>query len=268
MHKLIFTLVFSLVITGCTNGYNRYYTSTVSVNDIKTYRDTIPSINPEVIKIKSRNDIPAIIDEQWKNGYIGIGYSEFYSSIYWDLIRSESRAISQGIDVSADRVFICDPLLNSSTTSVIPISTPTSNTAYTTGTIYGYGGSLNYNSTTTIAGVNTSHVPYTSNEYSFCAGYFVKENTRLVVFGILPRELTNDEKSKMNTNKGVAVRLVKYNTPAYEHDILVNDIIMKIDDIFLDYVTYRSVIESYKHRQIKVTLIRNGETIIKTIQLN
>lgn len=267
MHKLIFTLIFSIAITGCTNGYNKYYIKTADLNDIKVYRENPPPKNPEVIKISNRADIPSIIDNQWKNGYIGIGYSEFQSSIYWDLIQSESRAITQGIDVSAERIFVCEPILSSTSTTSIPISTPTTNTAYTSGNIYGDGGNLNYNSITTANGVNTTYVPYTINTYSFCAGYFIKENPTSVVFGVLPRELTNDEKNKVNTNKGVAVRMIKYNSPAYEYDMLVNDIILKIDDVVLDIANYKYLIESYKHKKVNLTIVRNNETFIKTIQL-
>lgn len=82
------------------------------------------------------------------------------------------------------------------------------------------------NSTTTTYGSQTSHVPMTFNRYEFGAAYFVKKK---FTFGANYRDLTNEERAALQSNSSIYVDSVVNDTPAFRNDLLVGDIIAKLD---------------------------------------
>ena len=70
-----------------------------------------------------------------RHGYALIGYSSFSSGHR----ESESNAVNQGERVEADIVVVIDPRYTDSVTTSVPLTPPTSQTSYTTGTANAYG---------------------------------------------------------------------------------------------------------------------------------
>jgi hypothetical protein len=262
MKKLAIVFV-AMAVTACASGYSQFYT-------------TIPGATPEVIAQVRAAPAPAVplVDhsptvpnpEQYARlGYVPIGYSSFNSGRN----ESEKNAIAQGQQVGADLVVIVNPSYTGSVTSQLPLTTPTTSTSYTTGsaTAYGSGGTVTAfgNSTTTTHGSQTTYIPMTVNRYDYGAVYFVK---RSYIFGANWRDLTNDERSALQSNSGVYVITVVNDTPAFRNDVLAGDIILKIDgQTIYGQQAASDALGNKRGQAITLTIFRNGQTIEKTIQL-
>ena len=182
---------------------------------------------------------------------------------------SEDSAVRQAQEVAADLVLILNPKYTGSVTSSVPITTPNTTTSYSTGTATAYGPrgtATAYGSgTTTTYGTTTNYVPITVHRSDFGAIYFVKQKFNL---GIFPRELSDSERQDLQSNKGVAVKIVVDGTPAYNSDILVGDIITMIDGaVVSNPQSFSQLLRERKGKLIKLSLIRRNQHIEKEIQL-
>jgi hypothetical protein len=205
-------------------------------------------------------------DQYARLGFTAIGYSSFNSG----RSESEKNAIAQGQKVGADLVVIVNPSYTGSVTSQLPITTPTTSTSYTTGsaTAYGPGGPVTAygNATTTTYGSKTTYIPMTVNRYDFGAVYFVKIT---YAFGANWRELTNEERSALQSNSGVYITAVVNDTPAFRNDILAGDIITKIDGqpIYGEQAASDALAKK-RGQTVKLTRFRNGQFMEKSVTLN
>lgn len=99
----------------------------------------------------------------------------------------------------------------------------------------------------------------------FGAAYFVK---RKWSFGLEPRELTDQERQALQSNRGVAVRLIVDGTPAFDADILVGDLLTEIDGVpITSLASFGALLDERSGNRISVTLVRNGTRLVKGVQL-
>ena len=123
-----------------------------------------------------------------------------------------------------------NPRYTGSVTTSIPITTPTSSTSYTSSnaTAYGTGGSATAygNSTTTTYGNKTTYIPITVNRVDYGAVFFVKQRFR---FGAFTRDLSDAERRDLQSNQGAAVEVIVDDSPAFDADILVGDIVTALN---------------------------------------
>jgi hypothetical protein len=261
--KLITVALLVLGLAGCASGYRQFYT-------------VVPGATPEVIakiRVTPPPERPLIEhsptfpppDVYLRRSYIAIGYSSFNSGHK----ESEKNAIAQGQKVGADLVVIVNPSFTGSVTSQIPITTPTTETSYTSGTAtaYGSGGSATAygNSTTTTYGTRTNYIPMTVNRFDYGAVYFVK---RSFVFGALWRDLSNEERAVLQSNSGVYVTSVVNDTPAFRNDVLAGDIIVKIDgQLIYGQQAASDALTNKRGQDVGLTIFRNGQFIEKHVKL-
>ena len=261
--KKTITLLCILSLCGCVSGYSQFYTQ-------------VPGATPEVIQESRANPPPQTplvnhsptvpeSDIYLREGYIPIGYSFFNSG----RAEPEKNAILQGQKVKADLVVIVNPSFTGSVTSQVPITTPTTQTSNTTGTatIVGAGSPVTVygNSSTTTYGSKTNYIPVTVNRYDYGAVYFIKRKFSL---GVNWRDLTNEERSTLQSNSGLYVTAVVNNTPAFRNDILVGDVILQIDDekVYGQEIA-SSILGNKLGQEIELTIYRNGEIIQKRLIL-
>lgn len=224
--KSLAVLIVALLV-GCASGYQQFYRQAPGVNaeELAAIRVAPPPATPTVerVPVRAAKDI---VDAYERRGFVLIGSASFNTG------RSENdaAAVEQARRVGADLVVIMDPTYTGTVTTSIPMTTPTTSTSYTTGsaTAYGAGGTVTArgNSTTTTYGSQTTYVPFSVNRMDYSAGYFVK---RRWLFGAMWRDLTASERQELQSNKGVAVRLVVEGTPAFLADILPDDIILAVN---------------------------------------
>lgn len=260
--KAILIGLLGVTLPACASNYAKYYSP-------------VPDLTPEVIasnRVAPPPTVPLVehttIPDRGpyvRRGYVPIGYSSFYS-IHNE---TEQGAIAQGQKVGADLVVIVNPSYSGSVTSHVPITTPTTSTSHTSGsaTAIGSGGTATAfgNSTTTTYGSQTSYVPMTVNRYDYGAAYFVKWR---FILGAIWRDLTDDERTTLQSNSGVYIESVANDTPAFRSDVLAGDILVKIDGVAVYGKQAASDMMTQKRGQeVELALVRRGQLIEKRVRL-
>jgi hypothetical protein len=264
VHRL--TFLFLALLAGCTSGYAQFYRSAngATPEAISAYRANPPPKTPRLEHAGGANG-QAIAEAYARHGYMLVGYSSFNSGQR----QSDTGAIEQGERVGADIVVVIDPRYTGSISTSVPLTTPTTQTSYTTGTAtaYGTGGTATAygNATTTTYGQQTTYIPMTVHRFDYGALYFVM---RHIVFGANIRELNDEERKAMQSNRGVYVLSVVDGSPAYRDDILPGDIIVSIAGQPVYGVKGEiDLILQHKGQSVDVALTRGGQIISKSVQL-
>lgn len=126
-------------------------------------------------------------------------------------------------------------------------------------TAYGTGTSTTY-------GTTTNYVPITVHRSDYGAVYFIKQKFTL---GASFRDLSDSERQELQTNRGAVIRLVVDDTPAFNADLLVGDVVTEIDGVAVS--SWQTLVELIRERTGKtviLSLLRRGQKIRKTLQLN
>lgn len=261
MRAALTVLVLALLVAGCatTNGYRDFYTGTPGVYP---ERSAPPPSEPLVARAAG---FEGIAEAYARKGYAPIGHSSFSSG----RDERESDAIEVGKEVGADLVVLINPEYAGSETTSIPITTPTSTTSHTSGTAtaYGAGGTTTAygNATTTTYGSKTTYVPMTVHRYEYGAVYLVKYR---YILGARWRDLTDDERRELQTNRGVYVMSVVDGSPAYESDVLPGDVIVAIDGkVASGGDGFNSLVQANRGRAVELTIARQGKVISKSVSL-
>ncbi len=266
--KLMFTLLgvgALLSAAGCANGYREFYTPAAGATPeaISATRASAPPPLPAIERAPFGNT-DALLAEYGKRGFLVIGESSFNTGKRV----SDDDALKQGQAVGADLVLVFLPQYTGSVTSSVPITTPTTNTSYTTAnaTAYGPGGPVSAygNATTTTYGSNTTYVPITVNRSDYGAIYFVKGRFRI---GAFVRNLNDLERQLLQTNQGVVVMTIVNDSPAYKADILPGDMIIAMDgERVTNQEGFTRMAAERKGRMINFSLVRQGRVIEKNVQ--
>lgn len=263
MRAILMLLV--LLISGCaTNGYAKFYTSAPGVTPeiIASNRSAPPPAEPQVARAA---EFDGLIDAYARKGYAAVGISSFSSG------RNErdGDAIEQGKKIGADLVVVINPAYVGSQTTAIPITIPTTTTSQTSGTATAYGtegtATAYGNSTTTTYGSRTTYVPMTVNRYEFGALYFVKRRYSL---GANYRDLTDEERRQLQSNRGAYVISVIDDSPAYESDILPGDVIVALNGQAANgHDGLSDLVKASEGRAVELTIIRQGVRLSKSVSL-
>jgi S1-C subfamily serine protease len=105
----------------------------------------------------------------------------------------------------------------------------------------------------------------TVNRYNYGAVYFIK---RTYILGADLRDLTNEERAKLQSNSGLFVTAVVNDTPAFRNDVLAGDIIVKIDgQPIYGKQAASDALESKRGQEVSFTIFRNDQFIEKTFKL-
>ena len=261
------TLLVALLLSGCVSGYQQFYKPVREATPEVIARTRVgpPPANPIVERAQPASP-ETITNAYTRRGYAVIGHASFNSGRR----ESDEAAIQQGRDVGADLVLILNPRYTGSVTTSIPITTPTTSTAYSSGsaTAYGAGGPVTVlgSGTTTTYGTSTTYVPMTVHRSDYAAVYFVKRKWML---GASLRDLNDDERQELQTNRGVIVRAIVDSSPAYNADILVGDVIVAVGGAAVsDQRSLDALLEPHRGREVKVTVLRRGQRIENSVNLN
>ena len=264
--QLTLLMATSLVIAGCAGRYEDFYTPAPGVTpELIAANRVSPAPEEPLIERSEFGDIKQIIADYYKRGFVSIGSSMFNSGEG----ASEHQALAQGSAVGADLVLVFYPRYTDSVTSSVPITTPTTSTSYATGsaTAYGPGGPVTAygNVLTTTHGTNTTYVPMTVNRSDYGAVFFVKYRNK---FGVSVRNLNDLERQALQTNQGVAVEVIVDDSPAFRADILPGDFIVSIDnEKVANHEGFSRLIDAHSGQAITVTLVRQGQVLVKKVTL-
>jgi hypothetical protein len=262
----ILVLILIVALSGCANQYKQFYrpVNTDALNRAYQNREHAPLANPLVERVSPAEN-PQVLERYARKGYAFIGYSSFNSGKQEGI----NSAIAFAKEIQADLVVVSDPQFTGSQTTVVPVTTPTSTTSFSSGTAsaYGSGGVVNvYGSgVTTTYGSFTSMVPVTVNRMDYSAAFFVKMKVR---FGAFFRDLNDDERRAMQTNKGSVIRLVVDGSPAFSADLLAGDVITAVNGAQIESTPdLMSTIESQRGQKLILKINRGGSVIEKFVLL-
>jgi len=248
------------VFSGCINPYGQFYTDyTGGVNVLENPNIIAPTDKPKLIQGSNiENDETRMLED----GYSLIGVSSFNAANV-----NQNSATEQAKKVHADTVIVYSQYTETVSGSM-PLTVPNTQTTYHSGNIYGSGGGFaNYSGTSTTYGTQTTYVPYNIRRYDYLATYWVKHN--LPRLGIYFEDLTDELRKKVESNKGVYIIAVMKDSPAFNADLLKDDIIRKLNNTeIIDKKHFANLIAENKGQRIELEIFRNEKTIIKQIQLN
>lgn len=267
IYKICIGFAIPILLSGCASGYNQFYrpANGMTPESIAQMRTAPPPSTPLVVRIPAINGAAAT-NAYSKRGYILIGSAEFNSS----RAESEHSAIEQGKAVGADLVVILNPQYTGSESSIVPITIPTTTTTYSTGSAsaYGRGGLVTaYGSgTSTTYGTTTNFIPVTIHKTNYGAGYFIKQK---FVIGAQFRDLNDEERKKLQTNKGAIIDLIADESPAFKADLLLGDIAISLDGVaILNTNQLSELILQHRGNRIMLGLLRDGRSINLPVHLN
>jgi|WetSurMetagenome_2_1015567.scaffolds.fasta_scaffold87892_1 hypothetical protein len=108
----------------------------------------------------------------------------------------------------------------------------------------------------------TTYVPQTTEYYDFAATYWGK--LKPSIFGVLVTALDDEARQRIQSNRGVVIRAVVKNTPAFTADLLRYDVITRFagEDITDPDQFFDTVVRN-AGRKVDVEINRNG--VVKTI---
>lgn len=264
--KPLVILVCVLATAGCASGYSQFYQSNPGATP-ELIAETRAGPAPVIPVLDRSGDTPEAIAEAYaRHGYGVIGFSSFNGAAG----QSEQGAVEQGAKVGADVVVVISPQYTGTRSTVIPITTPTSQTSYTTGsaTAYGSGGTayVSGSATTTTYGSQTNYIPMHTDRYDYGALYLVK---RKYVLGANWRDLTDEERQEIQSNRGLYILSVVNGTPAFNSDILPGDILLEVNDQGVVSQEQASAqISALAGQEVNLTIYRKGQRIRKVVRLS
>lgn len=253
-----------LFLVGCaSNPYKEFYNDNTEGKELNTLNVIVTGLEPKVI---SGNNPDEDYKKMIEDGFAMIGYSSFTAGGI-----DQNDAVKFARDLKADIVIIYSKFLNTVSGSM-PISTPTTQTTYSTANATAYGSNGTYanaygSGTSTTYGNQTNYVPFSVNRYNHGAQYWIK--AKPPIFGVTYKDLSEEKRQEISSNKGVEIEIVIKNSPAFIADFLVGDIIKKMNDIEINQKEdFSNAITTLAGQKVSVELLRNGKNIKKTVTMN
>lgn len=252
-------------VAGCVNPYvnNFRYLPGVTPELIAAKRALPPPVVPEVVE---GTDLKSDLASQEADGYLPTGYSDFSAAPGFV---PRDGALKQGAAIGADRILVFSRYQGNVNT-VIPITTPTSQTTYYNGTATAYGSNGSsataYGSgSATTYGTQTQYFPISISRYEFVAIYLIKVK---LWFGALYKAVTPEQAQEVGTVDALQLTAVVHGTPAAEAGLLPGDIVTEVDHApFGDADDFKSKIQADSGRSASLTIVRDGETLQKQVVL-
>ena len=250
-----------LCVCGCVNPYAKYYTDLTQGEPYVNQPNYEFSDNVKVFGSDNQQDDAIKLLE---DGFVCIGTSAFYAK---DL--STERAIAQARDVKASVVLISKTYRNTES-GVVPLTLPTSQTSYNSfsGNAYGTSGNTSFSGsgTTTTYGTQTTYLPYSNTFYNYAATFWIKQKTARL--GARFRDLNDNEKKSLGSNKGVVITAVVKGGAAYEADILKGDIVKSVDGTPIqDTQSFRGALAQREGAQVTFSILRDDKEMTKQVKL-
>jgi C-terminal processing protease CtpA/Prc len=122
-------------------------------------------------------------------------------------------------------------------------------------------------SITTSRGPETVYVPQQVDYFEHSATFWRK--VERPIFGASVRDLSDEQKKKLETNRGLVVRSLVIDSPAYAADILKDDVILRFDGEGVPSAKrfYEDLLRK-AGKTVPVSILRGNKTIEKKVTLN
>lgn len=254
MRNWLVLILAAVVLAGCANGYAKFY------KPVPEGALTIPS-QEEPVVFAGSGDPKQDVAQMFVESYGLVGVSEFNGAA-----QKHAGAIAQAKKVGANRI-ILDSKYRNTQSGVMPMTTPTVSTAYTSGTVYGgVGSSARYSGMTTMYGSETTYIPYSVDRFDQRALYFAPLPRKGV--GIQFILATNETRQAAGTNKGYQIMLIRRGSPAFRADFLPGDLVVMIGgrDI-VEPRDYRAALVLSQGQDTEFVLYRGATRLVKQMRI-
>jgi membrane-associated protease RseP (regulator of RpoE activity) len=153
---------------------------------------------------------------------------------------------------------------------IADVLNPPKTTTTTSGTIYGSGGSVGYNQTSTTTAPPTRKQPRTVEEsyvrYDQLAMFWAKAKPRRL--GVDLRDLDDDDRMRLGGNRGMRVDAVVKGSPAFLGDMLRGDIVTAIDDVPIRQESdVTAFLAQHSGKEVSVHVVRRDEKMTLRVRL-
>lgn len=254
--------VLCILLGGChTNPYKEYFVPELTPETDEKYLVYLREGEEPVLE--RTDDLKNAIYGALASEYVCVGHSGFIGTP-----RAIGLIAEQAKNIRATHVIYNITYADTrSHVSAIPV--PDYQVTRTNGSVSPlFGPSIDYQESTTTT--RTKYIPYTYHidRYDQCAYFFVKSLAR-ARFGVWTKDLTNEERERIGQNNGARITLVMYDRPAFNANVLKNDILLKINDIDIrDSRHAGDIMQNYPGRKITFTVFRKNKKIVIPIVLD
>lgn len=261
MRKLTILMAIVLLLSGCARlerhvaSLDRHYTEYINLEEAGNILENPVTLNQ--CSAETVSDINYSSKKLAEDGYLLVG--EVFMNLGGPHISAAPKKHCGNI--GAERVLYSATLI-SSTANSMTIMTP--QTSYSKTTYQGQLGNYVGSSSTAFTQQVPKHINWRTNTYGIRVTYWVKGKPP--IFGAYYSELTDDVIYVSETNSGAYVHTVVDDSPAFKNNIIIGDVITKVDDTVI--VTPENLTnELYKKagNEVVIQLIRKGKP--KTISL-
>jgi hypothetical protein len=241
-------LVAGSLLTGCAvNPFEKYYVD--RSGGPEAARKAGVKVFSEPPKLTHGTKSDADLQTMWGEGYALLGVSAFNGKEFPDEL-----ALEQATKIGATRVIVYSKYTNTEQ-GAAPMVLP-SIVGITAGAI-----------SSTIVGATTTMVPVSQRRYDQGATYWAPSPPGII--GVNARDLTPEERAKLQSNKGVFIFSIKKHSPAFEADILKDDIVRSVDGVEVsDTQAFGKVLNEKAGQKVIITIVRGDQTLIKDVALN
>jgi serine protease Do len=202
-----------------------------------------------------------------ENGYLLLGRSKFRGE---QVNLKSSEAVAKELGAS---VVMVEEKFATSETSAVPMSewiparidTVTETWTITQGP--NAGQVIERQTTQEVQGeFRTTYIPETIDYYDYAATYWAR--SKPPIFGVLVRAMTDEDRQRAQINRGVVVRAVIKDSPAFAADMLQGDIITQVAGVTItDPDRFFDTVIANTGKQVTVELNRKGEAKTITLQI-
>jgi len=113
----------------------------------------------------------------------------------------------------------------------------------------------------------TSYVPESVEYYDYAATFWGK--SKPPIFGVLVQALTDEMRQALQTNRGVEIRAVLRNSPAYRADLLRGDVIIAFaGEPVLDVDQFFDAVVANQGKRVALEIRRDGQPMTMEIPLD
>lgn len=247
--ELACSLLATALLAGCANPYERYFNPNAAYHAPATAA-TAQSTAPQLQRGKN---VDADVAAMFGQGYGLIGYSAFNGKEV-----STDQALAEGQKLGAARVIVYEKYTETEH-GAAPVVLPSFGSVVTRGA----GATLS----TSMIGASTMMVPTAVRRFDQFATYWAPVPPGIL--GVAARNLSQQEREKLQSNKGIVVTFLRDHGPAFEADILSGDIIRTIGQTQIDDLgTFAKALQQYAGQTVDFAIIRDGKPLTKTVKLN
>lgn len=204
---------------------------------------TLPPQQPPQLFIT--NTLDRDVRRLYEDGYDVIGSSAFVGPP-----TEPKKSLKIAKKIKAE-IVLYSSSYESTKSGAMPMLLPNNSTTTVNGNVYGSGGSGGFGGTVNTFGTKSMVVPFSVDRYNQTAVFFAKLRPENIGLGIRMGNLEPHQAQSLGTNKAIVVLYVIRNSPAFEADLLSDDIILT--------VAGRDISSSEKIRQVKLEFA--GKTV-------